>query len=111
MTGLLDPTSGEIELLGQRFTADNAAIKRRIGVFRHDPSVPAGKPAVSLEESVYPPVDALEAEISSFLAAARAGGPPLVTGEDGRRTLEAALLVDRELRRHWQRIAPPVEPA
>src|ERR1035438_2045050 len=32
MTGLLDPTSGEIELLGQRFTADNAAIKRRIGV-------------------------------------------------------------------------------
>src|SRR5665647_2492089 len=32
MTGLLDATSGEIELLGQRFTADNAAIKRRIGV-------------------------------------------------------------------------------
>src|SRR5436190_16814228 len=32
MTGLLDPTSGEIELLGQRFDADNAAIKRRIGV-------------------------------------------------------------------------------
>ncbi len=32
MTGLLDPTSGEIELLGQRFDANNAAIKRRIGV-------------------------------------------------------------------------------
>jgi ABC-2 type transport system ATP-binding protein len=32
MTGLLDPTSGEIELLGQPFTAENAAIKRRIGV-------------------------------------------------------------------------------
>src|ERR1039457_6438651 len=32
MTGLLDATSGEIELLGQRFTADNAGIKRRIGV-------------------------------------------------------------------------------
>src|SRR5438445_11556208 len=32
MTGLLDPTSGEIELLGERFDADNAAIKRRIGV-------------------------------------------------------------------------------
>jgi len=32
MTGLLDPTAGEIELLGERFTADNAAIKRRIGV-------------------------------------------------------------------------------
>src|SRR5215813_7575562 len=32
MTGLLDPTSGEIELLGERFNADNSAIKRRIGV-------------------------------------------------------------------------------
>jgi ABC-2 type transport system ATP-binding protein len=32
MTGLLDPTSGQIELLGQPFTTDNAAIKRRIGV-------------------------------------------------------------------------------
>jgi ABC-2 type transport system ATP-binding protein len=32
MTGLLDPSGGEIELLGQRFSADNAAIKRRIGV-------------------------------------------------------------------------------
>ena len=32
MTGLLDATSGEIELLGQRFNPDNAAIKRRIGV-------------------------------------------------------------------------------
>src|SRR5262245_19142554 len=32
MTGLLDATSGEIELLGQRFSPDNAAIKQRIGV-------------------------------------------------------------------------------
>lgn len=32
MTGLLDPTAGEIELLGQKFSADNTAIKRRIGV-------------------------------------------------------------------------------
>src|SRR5678815_3230180 len=32
MTGLLDPSGGEIELLGERFDADNAAIKRRIGV-------------------------------------------------------------------------------
>ena len=32
MTGLLDATSGEIELLGQRFTTDGAALKRRIGV-------------------------------------------------------------------------------
>ena len=32
LTGLLDPTAGEIEILGQRFNADNCAIKRRIGV-------------------------------------------------------------------------------
>src|ERR1039457_6930925 len=32
MTGLLDATSGEVELLGQPFTADNAGIERRIGV-------------------------------------------------------------------------------
>src|SRR5260370_4121458 len=32
MTGLLDPNAGQIELLGERFDADNAAIKRRIGV-------------------------------------------------------------------------------
>ena len=31
-TGLLDPTSGEVELLGKRFTASSADIKRRIGV-------------------------------------------------------------------------------
>jgi predicted dehydrogenase len=114
-----DLTASRVSLRNERkmriFQKDSCTsvdfIKRRIGVFRHDPSVPAGKPAVSLEESVYPPVDALEAEISSFLAAARAGEPPLVSGEDGRRALEAALLVDRELRRHWQRIAPPVAPA
>jgi ABC-2 type transport system ATP-binding protein len=31
-TGLLDPTSGDVELLGQRFTASSADLKRRIGV-------------------------------------------------------------------------------
>jgi ABC-2 type transport system ATP-binding protein len=32
LTGLLDPTSGMIELLGERFTSDAGALKRRIGV-------------------------------------------------------------------------------
>src|SRR5260370_41667603 len=32
MTGLLDATSGEIELLRQRFAEVKAAIKRRVGV-------------------------------------------------------------------------------
>src|SRR5262249_27564655 len=77
-------------------------LKRRIGVFRHDPSAPSGMPAVGLEESQYAPIDALEAEVASFLAAARGEQAPLVTGEDGRRALEAALRVDQEPRRHWQ---------
>lgn len=32
LTGLLDPTSGTIEILGQRFTPENVDVKRRIGV-------------------------------------------------------------------------------
>jgi ABC-2 type transport system ATP-binding protein len=32
LTGLLDPTAGSIEVLGERFTADSAALKRRMGV-------------------------------------------------------------------------------
>jgi len=32
LTGLLDPTAGQIEILGQRFDAESADIKRRMGV-------------------------------------------------------------------------------
>jgi ABC-2 type transport system ATP-binding protein len=32
LTGLLDPTAGSIEILGERFTADSASLKRRMGV-------------------------------------------------------------------------------
>src|SRR5215510_6616465 len=32
LTGLIDPTSGAINLLGERFTSDSAELKRRIGV-------------------------------------------------------------------------------
>lgn len=32
LTGLVDPTAGKIELLGERFTSDAAHLKRRIGV-------------------------------------------------------------------------------
>ena len=32
MTGLLDPTAGEVEVLGSRFTTESAALKRRMGV-------------------------------------------------------------------------------
>jgi ABC-2 type transport system ATP-binding protein len=32
LTGLLDPTAGEIEILGERFTSDSVSLKRRMGV-------------------------------------------------------------------------------
>lgn len=32
LTGLLDPTAGEIEVLGERFTAESVQLKRRMGV-------------------------------------------------------------------------------
>lgn len=32
LTGLIDPTSGTIDLLGERFTSDASTLKRRIGV-------------------------------------------------------------------------------
>ena len=32
LTGLLEPTAGQIEILGQRFDAESAAIKQRMGV-------------------------------------------------------------------------------
>jgi ABC-2 type transport system ATP-binding protein len=32
LTGLLDPSAGDVEILGERFTADSAALKRRMGV-------------------------------------------------------------------------------
>lgn len=32
LTGLLDPTAGDVEILGQRFSSDAAALKRRMGV-------------------------------------------------------------------------------
>jgi predicted dehydrogenase len=82
-------------------------LKRRIGIFQRDAARAGQAPEVTLVENVYPPVDALEAEIAAFLAAARGAGPVIVTGEDGRRALEAALLVDKQLRKHWRRLTGP----
>src|SRR5579864_1950752 len=32
LTGLLDPTAGTVEILGEHFDAESAALKRRMGV-------------------------------------------------------------------------------
>ena len=46
-----------------------------------------------IEERSYEQGDALKLEIESFLRAVRDGGPPVVTGEDGLRALEAAIRI------------------
>jgi predicted dehydrogenase len=106
-----DLTVSRVSLRSERkmriFQKDSCTVvdflKRRIAIFRHDAGAPAGASAVKIAETVYPQIDALEDEISAFLAAARGERLPVVTGEDGRRALEAALRVDSELRRHRQR--------
>jgi predicted dehydrogenase len=45
----------------------------------------------------FPADDLLRMEIEDFLAAIRTGSKPRVTGEDGRRALATALLIDRSL--------------
>ena len=107
-----DLTASRVSLRSERkmriFQQDSITaidfLKRRISVFRRGPAAAGQVPEVLLEEKVYPPVDALEAEIAGFLAAANGTGPVVVNGEDGRRALEAALMVDKQLRSHWQRL-------
>ncbi len=79
-------------------------LKRRIGVFRLSQTAKGGQAEIALDNTVYPQIDALAEEIASFLAAVRGAHPPRVTGEDGRRALEAALTIDRQLRDHRRRL-------
>jgi predicted dehydrogenase len=59
-----------------------------------------GLPPIDREERSVKPGDDLAAEIASFLDAIRSGKPPLVTGEDGRRALAAAMMITESLRRN-----------
>jgi len=56
---------------------------------------------VDMEEESYEEVDELEREIEAFIAAARDGTPPVVSGQDGLRALEAALSVSASLSANW----------
>ena len=58
-----------------------------------DESAAAAPGQVTLEERSYEQGDALRLEIEAFLRAIREGGPPVVTGEDGLRALEAAIRI------------------
>jgi predicted dehydrogenase len=62
-------------------------------VRKPDESAAAAPGQVTLEERSYEQGDALRLEIEAFLRAIREGGPPVVTGEDGLRALEAAIRI------------------
>jgi len=64
-----------------------------------------GVPDVDIKEEVYEEGDALEREINAFLTSVIEGTPPLVSGEDGLRALEAALKVNESLREHAEFVA------
>ncbi len=59
-----------------------------------------GVPDVDIKEEVYEEGDALKREIDAFLTSVIEGTPPLVSGKDGLRALEAALMVNESLRAH-----------
>ncbi|BDV42539.1 UDP-N-acetylglucosamine 3-dehydrogenase [Geotalea uraniireducens] len=56
-----------------------------------------GVPNVIVDEQNFEPGDALKAEIASFLECIRTGATPVVSGRDGKRALETALLINKKL--------------
>jgi predicted dehydrogenase len=71
---------------------------KKVAVFRKgEGEMFPGVPNVKMEEKVLDQVDALQEEIASFLEAVRTGTPPVVTGEDGKRALETAILISKNL--------------
>ncbi len=66
-----------------------------------------GLPAIDRVEKSFGEGDDLEAEIGAFLDSVATGTPPLVTGEDGRRALEAAMRITESLQESLARVALP----
>jgi len=71
---------------------------------------PDGMPRIVSGEQQFEKADPLLAEIRSFLDAVRDGRPPPVSGEDGRRALEVALEVCRQMNVALSSLTPDLEP-
>ncbi|WP_298432793.1 Gfo/Idh/MocA family oxidoreductase [Geobacter sp.] len=56
-----------------------------------------GVPNVNMEEKSFEQGDALKSEIASFLDCVATGKAPVVSGRDGKRALETALMISRKL--------------
>lgn len=74
------------------------AIKRAYGVYREAEADEDGFPELSMEELEVIEKDSLEEEITSFLKAVRTGSPPEVDGRQGRRALDVALGISRQIK-------------
>ncbi|MRR34002.1 Gfo/Idh/MocA family oxidoreductase [bacterium] len=71
---------------------------KKVAVFRKgDGEMFPGVPNVTIDQKELDQGDVLKAEIESFLEVIAGNGRPVVTGEDGRRALETALLINRKL--------------
>jgi predicted dehydrogenase len=75
------------------FSAGSATIARR------DAAAAGPVPGIALEQRTLGASDALRLEIEAFLSAIRGERPVAVSGEDGRRALEAALRITAALQR------------
>lgn len=71
---------------------------KKLAVFRKgDGEMFPGVPNVTMDQKQMGQGDALLAEIGSFLEVISEGRQPVVSGEDGRRALETALLINKKL--------------
>lgn len=57
-----------------------------------------GVPSVSVEEMEVPQRDQILAEIEAFIDSVSTGKPPVVSGQDGMKALETALLIEEKIR-------------
>lgn len=71
---------------------------KKVAVFRKgNGEMSPGVPNVTIDQRELAQGDVLKAEIESFLDAVAGNRQPEVTGEDGRRALETALLINKKL--------------
>jgi predicted dehydrogenase len=76
---------------------------RRSAIYRKGEGESApGVPAVSINEIDVPQSDQILAEIKAFIDSVRTRNSPVVTGSDGMRALEIALLIEDKIRENLQ---------